>query len=263
MIAAAVGAGLAGLVLGSFANVVTHRVPRRESVVRPASRCPSCSAAIPPRDNVPVLSWLLLGGRCRRCRAPISLRYPLLELATAALFVLAVLRLPPDDLAGHTRWDLLAYLPLLWVLVPLSAIDLEHKLLPNRIVVPSIVAVAALLAVAGVLGPGIGAWVRALAGGAASFGFFLVLALISPRGMGMGDVKLAAVLGLGLGYLSWERVFVGFFVAFAAAAVVGIALMIAGRAGRKTQMPFGPWLALGTAVSVLAGGPIVEAWLGS
>jgi leader peptidase (prepilin peptidase)/N-methyltransferase len=247
-------ATLLGLIFGSFANVVVHRVPLKESIVRPASRCPSCGVALRARDNIPVVSWLLLRGRCRNCGTRISVRYPAIELLTGVLFGFAAWRIRPTS-------DLIAYLPLLWVLVVLSFIDLEHKLLPNRIVFPSLVAGVVLLGVAAALGPGIHAWVRALAGAAIAFVTFLALAIISPRGMGMGDVKLAAVLGLALAYQGWGRLFLGFLLAFASGAVGGIALIAARRAGRKSEIPFGPYLALGTAVALLFGGPLVRAWL--
>jgi len=247
-------AALMGLVFGSFANVVVHRVPLKQSIVKPASRCPSCGVELRARDNIPVLSWLLLRGKCRNCGVRISPRYPAIEILTAALFGLAAWRIRPSS-------DLIAYLPLLWVLVVLSFIDLEHKLLPNRIVVPSFVSGVALLAIAAAFGPGIGPWVRALLGAAAAFATFFILALISPRGMGMGDVKLSAVLGLALTYLGWPRLLVGFFISFAAGAVGGIAMIAARRAGMKSEVPFGPYLALGTIVAVLFGGPIVRAWL--
>lgn len=243
-----------GAVFGSFANVVVHRVPLKQSIVRPPSRCPSCGVTLRARDNIPVVSWVLLRGKCRNCGARISPRYPSIEILTAALFGLAAWRIRPST-------DLIAYLPLLWVLVVLSFIDLEHKLLPNRIVLPSFVAGVVLLGVTAALGPGLGAWVRALLGAAAAFATFFVIALISPRGMGMGDVKLSAVLGLALAYLSWSRLLVGFFISFLAGAVGGIALIAARRAGMKSEVPFGPYLALGTIVTVLFGGPIVHAWL--
>ncbi|MGZ4141647.1 MAG: prepilin peptidase [Actinomycetota bacterium] len=239
---------------GSFANVVVHRVPLKESIVHPRSRCQSCGTELRARDNIPVVSWLLLRGRCRYCGAPISARYPAIELLTAALFGLAAWRIRPAT-------DLVAFLPLLWVLVVLSFIDLEHKLLPNRIVGPSLATGVVLTGVAAALGPGAGAWVRALAGGAVAFGFFLLLAIISPRGMGMGDVKLSSVLGLALGYLGWGRLFVGLLLSFIAGAVGGIGLIAARKAGMKSEVPFGPYLALGTIVSILFGGPLVRAWL--
>ncbi|MGZ4205381.1 MAG: prepilin peptidase [Actinomycetota bacterium] len=247
-------AALFGLIFGSFANVVVHRVPLKESIVHPRSRCQSCGTELRARDNIPVLSWLLLRGRCRYCGAPISARYPAIELLTAALFGLAAWRIRPAT-------DLVAFPPLLWVLVVLSFIDLEHKLLPNRIVGPSLATGVVLTGVAAALGPGAGAWVRALAGGAVAFGFFLLLAIISPRGMGMGDVKLSSVLGLALGYLGWGRLFVGLLLSFIAGAVGGIGLIAARKAGMKSEVPFGPYLALGTIVSILFGGPLVRAWL--
>lgn len=247
-------AGLFGLLFGSFANVVIYRVPKRESIVRPPSRCGSCGTLIKAYDNIPVLSWVLLRGRCRSCKARISPRYALVEALTGALFALAAARLEP--------WDLIAFLPLFLVLVVLTFIDIDHKLLPNRIVIPAFVTEIILFGVAAALGPGMGDWVRAVAGAAVGFGGFFLLALISPRGMGMGDVKLAALLGLSLGYLGWGRLAVGFFLAFFIGAVGGIALIVAKRGGMKSQIPFGPYLALGTVLAVLWGEPIVRAWLG-
>ena len=175
-------ATLVGLVFGSFANVVVHRVPLKQSIVRPASRCPSCGEPLRARDNIPVVSWVVLRGRCRNCGARISPRYPAIELLTGALFGLAAWRIRPTS-------DLIAYLPLLWVLVVLSFVDLEHKLLPNRIVLPSLIAGVALLGVAAAFGPGIHAWVRALAGAAIAFVTFLALAIISPRGPRTGSLR--------------------------------------------------------------------------
>jgi leader peptidase (prepilin peptidase)/N-methyltransferase len=249
-------ATLLGLIFGSFANVVVHRVPLKESIVHPGSRCPSCGVALRARDNIPVVSWLILRGRCRNCGARISIRYPAIELLTGVLFGLAAWKIRPTS-------DLIAYLPLLWVLVVLSFIDLEHKLLPNRIVFPSLVAGVVLLGVAAALGPGVHAWVRALIGAALAFAVFLALAIISPRGMGMGDVKLSAVLGLALAYQGWGRLFIGFLLAFGAGAVGGLALIATRRGGRKSEIPFGPYLALGTVAALLFGGPLVHAWLPS
>jgi leader peptidase (prepilin peptidase)/N-methyltransferase len=247
-------AAVFGLAFGSFANVVVHRVPLKQSIVRPASRCPSCGTELQARDNIPIVSWLLLRGRCRSCGARISIRYPAIEGLTAALFALAAWRIRPAT-------NLIAFIPLLWVLVVLSFIDLEHKLLPNRIVIPALGTGVVLTGIAAALGPGAGAWGRALAAAAVSFLFFLLLALISPRGMGMGDVKLSAVLGLALGYLGWGRLLVGFFLAFLAGAAGGIAVVAVRRSGMKTQIPFGPYLALGTVISILWGAPLVRAWL--
>jgi len=248
-------AAVGGLVFGSFMGVVVHRVPAKESIVAPRSRCPNCGHQLAAGDNIPVLSWVLLRGKCRYCRAPISPRYVVGEVVTGLVWALAVVRL-------GTSWNLLAYLPFLWVLIALSLIDLETKLLPNRIVYPSVVAGIVLLAITAAIGPGLDAWLRGFGGMAAGAGVFFVIALISPAGMGMGDVKLAGLIGLYLGYLSWGRVALGFFLAFLIGAVFGIALMIAGKAGRKTQVPFGPFMALGAIVATLYGGSILDFWHG-
>jgi len=248
---AATLAAVGGLAFGSFMGVVVHRVPLKESIVAPRSRCPYCGHQLSVADNIPVVSWLLLRGRCRYCRAPISPRYLAGELLTAIAWALAVVRL-------GVSWDLVAFLPFLWVLIALSLIDLETKLLPNRIVYPAVAVGVALLVATAAAGPGIDAWVRGLAAMVASAGFFFVIALISPAGMGMGDVKLAGLIGLFLGYLSWGRLVSAFFLAFLAGAIVGIALMIAGRAGRKTAIPFGPFMAFGAVIATLYGGPILR-----
>jgi len=251
---AATLAGIGGLAFGSFMGVVVHRVPKKESIVAPRSRCPNCGHQLSVADNIPVVSWIALHGRCRYCGTEISPRYVAGEALIAVVWTLAVIRL-------GTNWNLLAFLPFLWVLVALSLIDLETKLLPNRIVYPSVVAGIGLLAVAVALGPeGIHAWLRGLEAMVASAGVFFVIALISPAGMGMGDVKLAGLIGLFLGYLSWGRVFAAFFLAFLAGAVVGIALMVARKAGRKTAIPFGPFMALGAILATLYGGPILRLW---
>jgi leader peptidase (prepilin peptidase)/N-methyltransferase len=253
---AAVVAAVGGLAFGSFMGVVVHRVPLKESIVAPRSRCPNCGHQLSASDNIPVLSWLLLRGRCRYCRAPISPRYPAGEVLIAVLWALAVVRLDAHP------WDLLAFLPFLWVLVALSLIDLETKLLPNRLVYPSVVVGIVLLAITAALGPGLEAWIRGIEALAVGAGAFFVIALISPAGMGMGDVKLAGLIGLYLGYLSWGRVLLGFFLAFLIGAVSGIGLMIAGKAGRKTQVPFGPFMALGAIIAALYGGPLLDLWQG-
>jgi leader peptidase (prepilin peptidase) / N-methyltransferase len=249
-------AAIGGLVFGSFMGVVVHRVPSKESIVAPRSRCPNCGHQLSAADNIPVVSWLLLGGKCRYCRAPISPRYLAGEVLTGLIWALAVVRLDPS-------WDLLAFLPFLWVLIALSLIDLETKLLPNRIVYPSVVAGIILLGITAAVGPAnLNDWLRGLGGMAAGAGAFFMVALISPAGMGMGDVKLAGLIGLYLGYLSWGTVALGFFLAFLIGAVAGVGLMIAGKAGRKTQVPFGPFMALGAIVATLYGGPLLDFWRG-
>lgn len=247
-------AGAGGLLVGSFANVVIYRVPARISIVRPASRCRACETPLRPRDNIPVVSWLLLRGRCRTCRTRVSVRYPLVEVLTAGLFALTAWRLEPVEL--------IAFLPVMWVLIVLSFIDIDHKLLPNRIVLPSVVTFAALLGVVvAIQGTG-SAWMRAMAGGAAAFAVLLVIALIYPRGMGMGDVKLAALLGAALGYFGWAEIYVGFFLSFVIGAAGGLLLVAAKRGGMKSEIPFGPYLAMGTVIGILWGPQIANAWLG-
>jgi leader peptidase (prepilin peptidase)/N-methyltransferase len=248
-------AALFGLMFGSFLNVVVYRVPRKQSVVSPRSRCPSCGRELTALDNVPVFSWLILRGKCRTCGAAISPRYLIGEIATAVLWALAVLRL-------RNPWLMVVYGALFWVLLALALIDLEHKILPNRIVYPATVAGVIGFTIAG-FGVGEPWWiVRGLLGGAATIAFFFIVALISPAGMGMGDVKLSFLIGLALGFAGWRSVFVGLFLSFLFGAVVGIALMLAGRAGRKTAVPFGPFMALGCVVTILWNDALVRLWPG-
>ncbi|HEX8157589.1 MAG TPA: prepilin peptidase [Solirubrobacteraceae bacterium] len=244
---AIVVAALGGLLIGSFLNVVAYRLPRGESLVTPGSRCPSCGNPVRSYDNVPVLSWLLLHGRCRDCGEPISGRYAIVEATTAALFVAVV------AVRYEQTPQLVLGLVLVALLVPLALIDLDTRLLPNALTLP-----AAILAV--VLGVGIdpGGQVERVVAGAAAGGFFLIAALLAPRGMGIGDVKLAAVLGLFLG----REVAVAVLVALLAGVAVGVAIVArkGSAAGRKTAIPFGPFLALGGVVGVLAGDVLVDAY---
>ena len=236
-------AGVLGAVLGSFLNVVIHRLPRGESVVSPRSRCPSCGTQIAGYDNVPVLSWLFLRGRCRHCGASISPRYPAVELLTALAFAAVVLVRGFDD-------DLLLELPFVAALIALAGIDLDHKLLPNKIVYP--------LAAWGVVGTLIvdrEDLVEHLVAGAGAFLFLFAAVLAYPRGMGMGDVKLAGAMGLYLGI----AVIPAMLVAFLSGSVVGIAILAReGVSARKKAIPFGVFLALGGIVGVLAGPELVD-----
>jgi leader peptidase (prepilin peptidase)/N-methyltransferase len=242
-------AALGGLMIGSFLNVVAYRLPRSESLVSPGSRCPGCGTAIKPYDNVPVVGWLVLRGRCRACGSKISMRYPLIEAGTALLAVAVVL-------VKHSAHDIVLGLVLVGILVPVALIDLEHRIIPNKITLP-----AAIAAV------GIGLVTRPsgvpeqLISGAAAGGFLLAFALAYPRGMGMGDVKLAGVLGLFLG----RSVAVAVLVGVLAGAVIGGAIMarVGVQRGRKTAVPFGPFLALGGIVALLVGPPIVHWYLHS
>jgi leader peptidase (prepilin peptidase)/N-methyltransferase len=241
---AAIFAGTLGAIFGSFLNVVAYRLPRKESLLRPASRCPSCAAPIRPYDNIPVLSWLLLRGRCRSCSAGISARYPLVEALTAALCVAAVL-------AGGGTAKIALHVALILLLVPVALIDLEHRLIPNKLT-----ALGAVLALGLGLGLDPSAQPERLIAAAAAGGALLLAALAYPGGMGMGDVKLAAVLGLFLG----RDVAPAMLIALLAGVFVG-ALVIARKGaaqGRKTAVPFGPFLALGATVAVFVGDPLVS-----
>jgi leader peptidase (prepilin peptidase)/N-methyltransferase len=239
-----------GLIVGSFLNVVIHRVPEGRSIVRPPSACPGCGSPIAPRDNIPVLSWLLLRGRCRNCREPISARYPIVELLTSALWLLL----------GWWAWSpagIPGLLPLLLVLgsagVALWFIDLDHHRLPDAIVLPLLPVTAVGLVGAGLLSGqwplgstlvGTAVWLIPLGG---------IWLLTGGRGMGFGDVKLAPSLGATLGWVSASSAVVGLGAAFVAGGVVGIALMVTGRARRGSQLPFGPFLLLGALVGLLVG----------
>lgn len=245
------GCALVGLVVGSFLNVVVHRVPKRQSVVRPRSRCPGCAAPVVPRDNVPVVSWVLLGGRCRHCRVPIPVRYPMVELGCAGLFALAGWRFGPDPV-------LVAHLGLFAVLLAVAVIDLEHGIIPTVIVVPAFVVSVVLLAAVGLLEHSWSPLLRAL-GGAGLVGVcFLVLA--SLAGVGMGDVRLAPLLGLFLGWQGLGQVGLGLLLSFGFASVVGVGLVVSGVKGRRDPIPFGPFLAAGTLVAVLVGEPVLRWW---
>ena len=242
--------GLLGLAVGSFLNVVIYRVPRKESVVRPRSRCPGCGTQLAERDNIPIVSWVLLRGHCRTCGEPISPRYPLVELTTAALFVAAALRFGLD-------WVLPAYLVFFAALVAITFIDLELYIIPNRVLYPAVFISIPLLVLAAAAQSEWGNLERAVIGAVAAWVFFLILHLVSPRGMGFGDVRLSFLLGLFLGWLDLRHVFLGVFFGFLLGSIVGVALMILRRRGRKDHIPFGPFLAVGAIVAVLAGSPVL------
>jgi leader peptidase (prepilin peptidase)/N-methyltransferase len=236
-------AAVFGAVIGSFLNVVIHRLPRGESLVSPGSRCPACGAEIAPYDNVPVVSWLVLRGRCRHCGAAISPRYPAVELLTAAAFAAVVAVRGFDE-------GLVLELPFVGCLIALAGIDLDHKLLPNRIVYP--MAAYGLLAAILVETDDI---VEHLIAGAGAFVFLLVALLAYPRGMGMGDVKLAGAMGLYLGL----SIVPAMLAAFLSGTIVGLGIIAReGAAARKKAVPFGVFLALGGLVGVLAGPELIE-----
>jgi leader peptidase (prepilin peptidase)/N-methyltransferase len=240
-------AALGGLLIGSFLNVVAIRLPRKLSLVAPGSHCPSCGTAIKPYDNVPVLGWLLLKGRCRSCRAPISVRYPLVEALCAVLAVAVVL-------VKHSGVDVALGLTLVAVLVPIALIDLDHQIIPNKITLP---AALAAVAIGAVLHPS--GLPQQLIAGAGAGGFLFAFVLLYPRGMGMGDAKLAGVLGLYLGKVVAVALFCGVLVGSLAGVAVIAKLGLA--RGRKTKVPFGPFLAIGGLVALFAGPAILHWYL--
>lgn len=242
-----------GLGVGSFMTVAVYRLPRGESVIRPRSRCPACGAEIGARDNIPVLSWLLLRGRCRRCGERISVEYPLLELTTAALVVLAVIRYPNPWQAGLVG-GLLALMP------GIALIDLRHRIIPNRLTYPSLLLFSVVIVLARVIG-GVGDPASAAIGLLLYGGILFVVAVVS-RGMGMGDVKLAALIGLVLGSLGLRFVGVAAGAAIAFGGLGGVVALAMGK-GRKSAIPFGPYLAAGAVVAGIWGEQIASWYIDS
>ena len=246
--------GILGLLIGSFLNVVIHRVPAGLSLVSPGSACPACAHPVRPFDNVPVLSWLLLRGRCRDCAAPIAVRYPLVELATGLLFALVAWRFGPTPYAGAAAVVAAAG-------VALVMIDLDHRRLPFGVTAAMAVGTVIALGI-DVARHGAGPVPTALlAAGlwlAVYGGIWLATA---GRGMGLGDVALAPVLGLALGWLGWGPALVGLGAGFAIGAVVGVVLVLTGRARAGSKVPHGPFLVSGAALGMLAGAPLADAYL--
>jgi leader peptidase (prepilin peptidase)/N-methyltransferase len=247
MVLAVVAAFLGGLVLGSFLNVVAWRLPRGESLAHPPSHCPRCGAPVKPYDNVPVLSWLILRGRCRACGEPISPRYPLVELTTGLLYAAVVLF--RDGTA-----DVVLGLLLVTFLVPITLIDLDVRRIPNALTAP--LAVLSLVAVLALASDDL---VEHLAAGAGGFLFFFLAVLAYPRGMGMGDVKLAGAMGLCLG----RAIAPAILFALVAGVAVGAAVIVRKGAaeGRRTAVPFGPFLALGGVIALFVGDGLMDAYL--
>ena len=246
-------AALLGLIVGSYLNVVVYRLPRGVSTVLPRSRCPACGAPIRARDNLPVVSYLLLGGRCRACREPISWRYPLLEAATGLLFVGCLERfgLAPEALAGAIFGSLM---------IVLAAIDAEHMILPDRLTLPGI---AVGLALQPWLDWGVGLS-AALLGAALGAGILLAIwglwyLVRHEEGMGLGDVKMLALVGA---FLGWKGVLVTLFFGALTGAAIGLLLMRREGLGLKSKLPFGTFLALGGLLSLFAGQAIADAYLG-
>ena len=254
----AVMCGVFGLLFGSFGNVVIHRVPEGESVVSPPSACPGCANPITPRDNIPVLSWLLLRGRCRNCGEPISPRYPIVEITSAVLFAVTGYAFASADPPDY--WVLPAMMLYVWVLLIVSVIDFETRRIPNALTYTLTPVLAVLLLGAAVLGGEPRRAITALIGGVGAFAFLLVLALIKPGGMGFGDVKYAAFLGLGLGYVSLGAVLIGIFGAFLIGSLVSVSLLLLTDRGRKDKVPFGPFLSMGAFLGILFGPALVDVY---
>jgi leader peptidase (prepilin peptidase)/N-methyltransferase len=257
-------AALFGLVIGSFVNVVVHRVPSGISLLR-ESQCPRCDAPVRPWQNVPVVSWLALRGRCASCQGTISARYPVVELTTGALFAAIAVLLPWQQLAPSLAAGICVLLAFWWFAgssVALTLIDLDTKRLPDVIVLPGYGVGIVLLTLACLLGADWWALLRAGVGAALLFGLYALLWLVRPGAMGMGDVKLAGLVGLHLGWLGWAAVAVGATAAFILGGLYGVGLIAVRRAGRKTSLAFGPWMIVGAWTGALAGTGIAQFYLG-
>jgi len=279
-VVAAAAVGIFGILIGSFANVVIYRVPAGVSIATPPSACPHCGNRIKPYDNIPVISWLLLGGKCRTCAEPISKRYPLVELTTGVAFAaVAAWWLvqggawtgPAESLRPQASDPLtaaivgilvlIAFLYLAAISVILAIIDLDTHTLPNRIVLPSYLVVIVFFVAAAAVG---GDWPALLRAGSGLVGLWLIYAILAfayPGGMGFGDVKLAGVLGAYLGWLGWGSLLVGAFAAFLLGGLFALALVASRRANRKSGIPFGPWMLLGAWVGIFLGEPIWRGYL--
>jgi len=249
-----VACGILGLLVGSFLNVVVARVPDGRSVVRPPSACPACGVRIAPRDNVPVLSWLLLRGRARCCGAPIPVRYPLVEAGTAVAFGAVAAWLGPVAV-------LPAFLFLAAVSIALALVDIDTFRLPFVIVAPSYPVAAVLLGGASLVERDNGSALRALVGGAALWLLYRLLHAVYPRGMGYGDVRLAGVLGMYLGWLGWSALVTGAFFGFVVGGLGGIVVVVAGRGSLKTHIPYGPYMLVGAWLGAVWGPSVAGAYL--
>jgi leader peptidase (prepilin peptidase)/N-methyltransferase len=246
-------AGVFGLVIGSFIGVVVDRLPRQESVVSPPSHCVACSAPIRAYDNIPVVSYAVLRGHCRACGTRIPPRDALLELGIGILFVLLAWRLT-------SAWALPAYCVLAAAVVGISVIDVEHMRIPSTLVYSTAVLGAPLLVLASAGTHRWSALLSALIGGVIAFAAFFTLFFAVPKGIGFGDVRLAGLCGGFLGWMGYREVIVGFLISFIVAGVPAAVLLAMHKVHRRTQIPFGPFLAAGTVVTVLFGAPVIHAW---
>ena len=243
-----------GLYVGLYLNLVIDRVPQKQAVWPLRTGCRNCLDASGATSGPPVLPWVVRRRRCPTCDERVSVRYPVVELGTAALFAASAVRLGVDA-------ALPAFLVFCACLVAISVIDLELQIIPNRIVYPTIAVSLPLLALAALAKTNLDPFVTALAGAGIAFAILLVVHLISPASMGFGDVRLAFILGLFLGWFDLSHVAIGLFVGFALGAIVGVGLMLFGGRTRKDSVPFGPFLAAGAAIAVLFGDPLLRWWL--
>ena len=269
VLAAIAATGVLGLLIGSFLNVVAYRVPMGASIVSPPSACPECGKEIRPYDNLPVISWLLLRGKCRDCSQPISWRYPFVEAATGVFFALVALRFAAGVFTSQDSFraigavlELVAFLYFAAVSVALTLIDLDTKRLPDAIVLPSYIVGVVLLGGSSVLSGDYSALATAAIGMAGMFALYLIMAVAYPGGMGFGDVKLAGVIGLFLGFLGWGPLTIGLFSAFLLGGAFSLVLVATKRAGRKSGIPFGPWMLAGAWVGIFFGGALWSGYLG-
>ena len=248
------GCGVLGLLVGSYLGLVADRLPAGERVVSGRSHCDACRRPLRPSELVPVVSWLAMRGRCRTCRARVPVTSTLVELATAGLFGAMAARFGP-------HWELGGFLTLVAALAVLTVIDVRTATLPRALIYLAAAGGAPFL-VAGALASGEPQrlWWAAL-GASGSVAFFVVLRIGWPGAMGEGDVRLGGLVGLFLGWIGPLHAPVGLFLGFLAGAVVGVAMIAAGRAGRRTAVPFGPFLAVGSIVAILAGRDIIDVWL--
>lgn len=257
--------GILGLFVGSYLNVVICRVPTGAPLTQ-SSQCLNCGAPIAARHNIPVVSWVALRGRCASCAERISVRYPIIELASAAAFIAIVVWGLSAPMPESTAWSavalIVAYLYFAAISIALTVIDLDTHRLPNAIVLPSYLVGGILLAFVSLLSGDWGASLRAFLGMVALYAFYFVLRWVSRTGMGGGDVKLAGVIGMYLAYLGWDAFAIGAFAAFVLGGIFGLGLLIARRAGRKSAIPFGPWMIAGAWTGIFAGEALARGYAG-
>jgi leader peptidase (prepilin peptidase)/N-methyltransferase len=251
-------AGVFGSMIGSFLNVVVYRLPRKRSIVAPPSACTDCGTLIKGYDNIPVLSWLFLRGKCRNCNSSISMRYPGVELGTGFFFAIVAWKFWPTKVGGYPL--LVAFLYLAAISIALTLIDIDTHTIPNAIVLPSYFVGIVLLSLAGIASDNFAAVERAWLGMFALWLMYFGMAMAYPGGMGFGDVKLAGLVGLYLGYLGWGAFFIGAFTSFILGGFYGITLLLSGRADRKSGIPFGPWMIAGAWLGVLFSAPLVHSY---